>query len=90
MNLIVADAEFKNSLANTTDEIEAIESIGKQFLALLDKLKRMGYKSEAMEAAISEKQEIVKNSLEVLTSASEPLSSSISSFVDVINDIDHL
>lgn len=90
MNLIVAEAEFTSDASTISESVEALASLGEQFLSKLDKLKSMGYQSEAMSAAISANQVIVKSSLAQFASASQPLSGSINSFVSSINEIDQL
>ena len=90
MNLKVASAEFKDAQTELGDAIEDLTTIGTQFLSKLDKLKAMGYQSDAMNTAITQYQEVVKSSLDLFASTSDPITSHIGSFVNTIDDLDHL
>lgn len=90
MDLIVSDAEFKDAAFQAEDAIDALVNLGNQFLNKLDKLASMGYKSEAMAQAIAYNRAIVESSLNLLSSASAPLSTNIDEFVRSIGGIDHI
>ncbi len=90
MNLFVADAEFETASTQLNDAIDDLTTIGMQFLAKLEKLKNMGYQSDDMNAAITQYQEVVRSSLNLFASTSEPVTQDIASFIKIVDELDNL
>lgn len=90
MNLVVGDAELKGVLGQTTSAMEEIDLLGTRFVALLNKMKAMGYVSEAMDVALSERAQTVTSALEVFKQGKDPMSNAVSSLISTIDGIDRL
>lgn len=90
MKLIVADAELDQQTAYEMEEVEALIGLGNQFVSRVEKLMKLGYVSEAVSAALAERCNVVTTALVQLQIATQPLSSTVSAFVNAIDDIDHL
>lgn len=90
MNLVVGDAELEGVLGQTTSAMKEIDGLGRRFVDLLNKMRGMGYVSEAMDASLSERAQTVTSALNLFGEGMDPMSDSVTSLISTIDSIDHL
>lgn len=90
MGLYVADAELSSLRDNTVDAVKEVTLLGERFLKLLDKMRQMGYVSEAMNTALENRSDVVRAALGSFSTADEPIAKGVSQLISTIDSIDHL